>query len=158
MGFNMAAGVLNIDLGFALGKKEVKYSLGHTGKGYVSLIASMPFLGKVGDPTCQEVQIKATKENFNLLERVRFGLEMYEKLLRIKEQTGLFIPDNPTIDLQKLRINKAFQLSVFTSFFNAKAGVKIDEAKKLLDEITTALSVEDLRSCSAVKNMIPPHL
>lgn len=142
----MATGTLNIDLGFALGKHLVKYSLNHTGKGYVSVIANMPFLSAIKESTSQEIVIRPCPENFQKIEQIMYVLGAYEKLLQFQQKFGLVINDRPTFDLGKIKeIVKNQNLKIFSRFFSVKAGVETAEIRAFLEQMQLALKVEKNR-------------
>lgn len=144
----MASGVVNVNLGFSLGGgQEVKYSLNHTGKGYVSVIANIPYLAKLKEATSQELPIRPTAENFESIKKLIEAIGFYEHLLAAKNSYGLVVNDEPTFDLTKIKeLSKSKNINVFNRFFAAKASISIADARRMLQELLTALRVETTRS------------
>lgn len=143
----MTTGILHIDMGMALGQHEIKYIIEHTGKGYVSLTADMPFLAKLKKPGLKEIEVKPDKETFDKIKKVNELLEVYQQLVQFKHNMPLVIADKPTFELNKIReISKDFNLSIFSNFFSAKAGLDISETFQFLANLTLALQVEKTRN------------
>lgn len=133
----MVSSVVNVDLGFALGKHKVKYTLEHTGKGYVTLILDVPPYG------FKETQIKPNENNFNKIKQINEILDAYQKLVAIKKDFPIMVLDNPTFDLNRIKsITKDDSLGIFSKFFNVKAGFDIAEIRQLIQSLTTALKIE----------------
>lgn len=140
--------MINIDLGFALGKHSIKYTLEATGKGYVSLIADIPFLAKIkkDEPTFKELNVKPELTTFKSIEKAFDMFSAYERLAMLRDSMGLVINDKPIFELNKLKgINQDFKFSAFSHFFNAKVGIDITEVRKVLGELENALKLEKVR-------------
>lgn len=144
----MTTGILHIDMGLALGKHDIKYIVEHTGKGYVSFTADMPFLSKIKkDGFIQQITIKPNSNTFNKISKINELLNLYQKLIEFKRYLPLLISDRPTLELNKLKeISADLNLSIFSNFFTAKASVDIDEVQQFLNALTLALQVEKSRS------------
>lgn len=145
----MATGVLNIDMGLALGKHSINYTIEHTGKGYVSFIADMPFVAKIrkNEPTFEQLEIRPEKSTTNKITQVKEFLDNYKKLLELKQNIPLVIAEKPTFEINKLKdVKNDLKLSIFSKFFNARAAVEIPEVQKMLNDLENALDVEKARS------------
>lgn len=133
----MSIGVLNVDFGIALGKHKLNYTLEHTGKGYICFIADMPSFG------FKETHIESSDKSDKKISHLRKAINAYEQLLTLKSQIPLFIPDKLTFEINKI---KDFDFAKMPKTFATKVSIDIQETKKLLDELETAIKVERTRS------------